>query len=96
MNKVKIYQIKDIAKTPYAFREYNKEQFSLDDYELVMEEDYRVTENTKEDLEYIFQMGNNPEFTKKYGIRSVSVSDVIELDGKKYYVNNFGYKELGE
>ena len=37
MSKVKIYQIKDIANTVYAFRNYNKDLFNFDDYALVAE-----------------------------------------------------------
>lgn len=33
--KYEIYQIKDIAKVDYAYRGYDEDKFSMNDYELV-------------------------------------------------------------
>lgn len=97
MRKVKIYQIKDIEKTMYAFRDYNPD-FNFDDYELVAEFEAELVAGTDTSLEMVFEMGNTSnEFRQKHPKmhHSVSVSDVIELDGKHYYVNNFKFVKLG-
>lgn len=96
--KIKIYQTKDWCK--YSFMNYDfakSHDFKMEDYELVAEfnrEDYVPIDRM---LEIIFDLGNrgiiqqvcNDEF-----MRSISVSDVIEVDGVMYYVDSFGFKEV--
>lgn len=45
------------------------------------------------DLEdvYLILNTNRPE---NYNGHSLSVSDVVEMDGKKYFVDSFGFKEI--
>ena len=45
---------------------------------------------TLEELFYIFNMRHPSDFRG----HSLSVSDVVYLDGKYYYCDSFGYKEL--
>ena len=45
---------------------------------------------TLEDLFFIFNMSRPSDFRG----HSLSVSDVVYLDGKYYYCDSFGYKEL--
>lgn len=97
MSKVKIYQIKDIANTTYAFRDYYEQFFNIADYELKAERVFDTTgmESIEDLLEYIFEAGNDETgFKNQYDMRSVSVSDVIDVDGKKFYVNGMGFVEL--
>ena len=97
--KIKIYQIKYVG-CKYAYMDYEYSMshgFNLDDYEVVAEFSREVYEPNWRILETIFDLGNkgyiqavcNDEF-----MHSISVSDIIELDGVKYYVDSFGFKEM--
>lgn len=94
-----IYQIRDInyQVTPYAFMGYDflEEKGlkpNMDDYDKVATID--LTSN--QGLEDIFRIGNTDksQFDTVKPMRSISVSDIIELDGKKYYVDSWGFKEV--
>jgi hypothetical protein len=94
--KYKLYQIKDVENCSYIFSGFNFAQkdkkFSLNDYEVVYEgeiEDYSI-EYT---LEKLFDMFNifYPEDFKG---RSMSVSDVVELEGVYYYCDHIGFKKI--
>lgn len=93
---VKIYQIKDIEKTNYAFRSYIKEVFNFEDYEKVAEFKYEANGSVVEhDLEKIFELGNNGILQKDHKLNhSISMSDIIEIDNAKFYVNSIGFKLL--
>ena len=92
----KIYQIRDVANTDYAFRGYDEvaDKIDLDDYDLVAT--IYVSDEDDDALEKIFMYGNTDKskFTMIKPMRSISVSDIIEYDGAKYYVDDFGFKEL--
>lgn len=91
MNKINIYQT---SNRDYVFMNYDfalTHNFNLYDYKLVAS-----FETEKEDLETIFIMGNNGELQKHFNLRSLSVSDIIEINGKKYYIDSFGYQEIKE
>ena len=95
---IKIYQIKYIVNTLYAFRDYTS-NFNINDYDLIVEESYDSHISDEEICEIYFMLGNNGQLQNRYPdkkIRSISVSDIIEIDGIKYYVQNFGYKKLWE
>ena len=92
--KYKIKQIKDIRNCGYAFMHYNwcKDQINLDDYEVTYEGELECSE-ISEALEKLFEMFNigHPEDFKG---RSMSVSDIVEVDGENYYCDAAGWKEL--
>lgn len=90
----KIYQIKNISEVNYAFRDYNSQLFSFSDYELVAQlETSDALDETM--LEFLFREGNNGQLQKTFpNMRSLSVSDVIEIEDRKYYINNIGYKVI--
>ena len=92
----KIYQIRDVANTDYAFRGYDEvvDKIDLNDYDLVAT--IYVPDEDDDALEKIFTYGNTDKskFTMIKPMRSISVSDIIEYDGAKYYVDSFGFKEL--
>lgn len=95
MSKVKIYQIKDVANTIYAFRDYHKEDFNLaKDYEMVVEFEMELPAETDAALEKIFEMGNDGRLKEEHEMRSVSVSDVIYIDMACYYVNGMGFERI--
>lgn len=94
--KYRIYQIKDIGGTKYAFMSYDyavKNGLSLDDYELVYEgEIWRCPEEDLT-LEVLFERFNN-QHPEDYKSRSMSVSDIVVLEDRKYYCDSFGFKRM--
>ena len=92
---VKLYQTenRDYAFMPYEFaKEHN---FNVNDYKLVAE--FSIDNKNNSDLlEHIFMLGNtNQELREKNPkMRSISVSDIIVCNGKAYYVEPTGFKEL--
>jgi len=94
---IKIYQTDN---SDYRFMNYDfavDHGFDIYDYDVVAEFYKEVYEPDWRVLESIFDLGNrgfiqavcNDEF-----MRSISVSDIIEIDEKKYYVDSFGFKEV--
>jgi len=94
---LKIYQIKDIRKTIYAFRSYHKDVFNFKDYKKVFESTYTQKEfKVEDDLEHIFEMGNNGLLkTLNFNMSSISVSDIIVIGKSAWYVNVCGFQLLG-
>lgn len=89
---IDIYQITDIHKTKYGFMDwdYAKDLFSLKDYKKV--DTYNIeASDVNEALEKAFTQGNRPA-NRNY--RSISMSDVLMVDGKAYYTDTFGFKEI--
>lgn len=98
MKKFKIYQlpIEHNAKyMPFDFVKDNGILPKLEDYKLVGESEvYETADATTTDLlEIIFIKLNHchPDWFKGH---SLSVSDVVELDGKFYYCDSMGYELL--
>ena len=94
--KFKLYQIKDVENCKYAFSGYStamKNNFTTDDYEVVYEGEVKIKPDVHAMLETIFYIFNccRPEDFKG---RSISVSDVVELNGKVYYCDSFGFREI--
>ena len=92
--KYKIKQIKDVENCAYAFKHYEwaKNVIDLNDYEVVYEGelDYPEMPNA---LEELFEIFNNKR-PKDFERRSMSISDVVEIDGKNYYCDFVGWEEL--
>ena len=93
--KFKLYQIKDVENCRYSFFGFKSAEqmgFTLDDYEVVYEDEVASMpdEDVLESLFYIFNVRRPDDFKG----RSISVSDVIELNGKYYYTDTFGFKEI--
>ena len=100
-NKVLVYQIADVEHCDYAFMDYafaKEKDIDLKDYKKTAE----VQVNTDLDgdvnsiLELVFSYGNtNQEYYQENPeARSISVSDILEYNGKKYYVDSFGFEEV--
>ena len=97
--KYKILQVKDFENCNYLFTSYEravKYGFNLDDYEVVYEGDrdfdYVDDLDCLEQLFYIF----NCQHPKDFKGHSLSVSDIVWLNGKYYYVDSFGYQLIKE
>lgn len=95
-HQIKIYQIKDIENVEYAFKDYDFKLFSMDDYKEVLSETYSTHLDGEPLCEVYFMLGNNGTLQSRTGkkMHSISVSDIIEIDGTKYYVQDRGYKEI--
>jgi len=98
--KFKIKQIKDLKNCDYSFEHYDwcKDKINLNDYGVVYEGEVSDEDASKGNnyvLEMLFTKFNiaHPE---DYKGRSLSVSDIVELDGKNYYCDAFGWVELKE
>ena len=89
----KIYQLKSIAKTDYAFRDWDCAKrfgFNINDYKLVYSGETEE-ENVLEELWVKFNMDHPEDF---YG-HSLSVSDVVAInrdnDWRWYYCDDIGW-----
>jgi hypothetical protein len=97
-----VYQIEDTRNCEYAFMSYDfaKEHNgpNMKDYKKVAEIDMSdlVGEDVEDKLESIFAFGNLKQnyYDNNPGARSISVSDIIEMNGDKYYVDIVGFKKL--
>lgn len=92
--KYKIKQIKDVENCEYAFKYYDqcKDKINLNDYEVVYEGelDYLEMPDALEELFKIFNIKRPKDFEG----RSMSISDIVEVDGKNYYCDDIGWVEL--
>ena len=89
----KIYQV-DPHDCDYAFEWWSwaQDRFNFKDYTLTYEGEIEVEDvnKTLEDLFTIFNI-NRPQDFKGH---SLSVSDIVELDGKYYYCDNVGWIDI--
>jgi len=88
------------------FRDYDdiKDNFNLKNYSIIYENKNfnhvnpltgePIEEDIEDLLEYIFRIFNIGEKPNSYKGHSLSVSDIVELDGVMYYVDGFGFKKL--
>ena len=70
---------------------------NLNDYEkvAVLLDDEINGDSINSKLENIFAYGNSEDYHKANSqSRSISVSDIIKLDGKYYYVDSFGFEDV--
>ena len=70
-----------------------KKGFNLDDYTTVYEGETAYSDDVNETLENIFFVFNQSIPKDFYG-HSLSVSDIIELDGVNSYVDSVGFVKL--
>ena len=99
--KYKILQIKDLRNSDYGFMpwHYAEDKFNINDYQVVYEGNIEPEDPTRETshidylehLFYIFNMEHPADFKG----HSLSVSDVVELEGLgKFYCDSAGWKKL--
>lgn len=92
------YQLLQISKWEdcnYFFRGWDfakKSHFTLSDYEVVYEGEIEGT-NVGEVLEDLFRIFNIQQ-PQDFRGHSMSVSDVVCLDGKYYYTDHIGFAEV--
>lgn len=91
---VRIYQAK--TNTPYIFFDFDVAYKRFDfekDYDMVYEREIEVSKDHA--LDDIFEIGNRGQLQQHADrMRSISVSDIIEIDDKFYYVEGFGFKDI--
>ena len=69
--------------------------FNFHQYNLVWEDEIEFMDGTDEEamLDFLFHMFNLAHPKNYYG-RSMSVSDVVVLDGVMYYCDSFGWEKI--
>lgn len=97
MSKVKVYQIRKQG-VPYRFSDYDRalnSGFNFDDYTQVWDteinsDSYFDIHDFLEDLFVQLNMTHPDGFTG----HSLSVSDIVEIDGVRWYVNGIGFVKV--
>lgn len=98
MSKVKVYQIRKQG-VPYRFSDYDRalnNGFNFDkDYTLVWDtelnsDSYSDIHDFLEDIFVQLNMTHPDGFTG----HSLSVSDIVEVDGVRWYVNGIGFVKV--
>lgn len=95
MKDIKIYQAS--LNCDYVFMNYEyamEKGLKKEDYELVASFKDETSEDNYTILNKLWDLGNNGTLQNTYRMRSISVSDIIEIDGVAYYVDSFGFKEI--
>lgn len=90
--KFRLLQLKDNKLDKYGFMSYDfaaKHGFDLADYEIT----YEMEVYSDHNLDDFFTMFNIERPADFFG-RSMSVSDIIELDNIKYYCDRSCWKEI--
>lgn len=93
--KYKIYRITNPDKTPYTFMGYDfakSRGLKVKDYKIVYEGECE-DEDPFKTLERLF-VKFNTDRPSDFNGWSISVSDIVELDGIKYYCDLYGWKPL--
>ena len=75
------------------FEKYDNTEFNIENYKQVYDGNIDAEENVIGTLEKIYLMFNLSKPNDFHG-HSLSVSDVVELDREKYYVERFGWKKI--
>ena len=103
---LRILQLSGKDSHGLIFRDYNeiKDQFNLSRYSIIYEHKNfshinpltgePFEESTEHLLDHIFTIFNVGKKPEDYKGHSLSVSDIIELDGVMYYVDGIGFKKL--
>lgn len=92
--KYKILQIADISKCDYAFEwwDWAKNKFNINDYKEVYEGELEGSSNYAV-LEKLFEIFNI-NHPKDFRGHSLSVSDIVVLDGGYWYCDSHGWVDI--
>lgn len=88
----KIYQLLPKYRD-LLFEKYDETKFSIDNYKQVYNGNIDAEENVIETLEKIYSVFNMSRPNDFKG-HSLSISDVVELNEEKYYVDSIGWKKV--
>jgi hypothetical protein len=91
----KILQLKDLENCKYAFLWWDKakDKFDINDYEVVYSGKVPADKNTMQILDNLFTKFNI-DHPDDFTGHSLSVSDVVDLDGEKYYCDSIGWVKI--
>jgi hypothetical protein len=95
--KYNLLQIKDVENCSYVFSSFNFAQqkgLSLQDYEVVYEGETKGS-SVEYTLEKLFDIFNTFR-PRDFKGRSMSVSDIVKLEGVYYYCDHVGFKKITE
>ena len=96
----KVLQLKNTRESNYAFMDYDFAQehgFSLNDYEVVYEGELNLSRKMDifDILETLFTKFNIDRPEDFHG-HSMSVSDLVELEGELYYVDSVAFQKVSK
>ena len=97
MKEISIYQLREVRGYGFMGWDFAKDKFNFDDYDEVLYYTYDGDLSGEELLNEIFDKGNNGKLHNQFPdvrFRSISVSDIIEVDGNRWYVDSFGFVNL--
>lgn len=95
MKKIRIYQADMDCEWVFWDYEFAKSKgFSMKWYNEVAEFDDEDTRSDNEILNKLWNIGNDGTLKQNFKMRSISMSDILEIDGRRYYVDSFGFKEV--
>lgn len=101
MKKITVYQVKD--ETPnarylmFSDLELVKKmglEITRDNYAVVWQGEVEDKGDVNATLEGVFHLLNVGQKPEGYKGHSLSVSDVIEMDGKYYYTDDYSFEEI--
>ena len=95
--RVQILQLKNIKDTDYSFMAFEyaiNHGFKLNDYKQVYDDEFIFDNLSTETILDKLYMRFNINHPVDFRGHSLSVSDIVILDGVKYYCNPLGWKEL--
>ena len=100
--QIKIYQTetKKLMFMPYDMVSKDKNLLKADNYKMVFSEEFldcHDASNTNDEhelLEKLFKRYNEDDRPNGQVCRSLSMSDILSLDGRLYYCDTFGFKKL--
>ena len=95
MKKIRIYQTE--LNCDWAFMNYEfaqKKNFNMKWYNEVANFDDEDVSDDYTILNRLWNIGNDGTLQQTFKMRSISVSDILEIDGRRYYVDSFGFKEV--
>ena len=102
-NNVTIYQITNTRDTDYAFCGWEKAKnvaagkSILTDYTAVAHLNYRDVDNydcVSDFLESLYATYNSPLVKRPDNMRSLSVSDIVQVGDSYYYCDNFSWVDI--
>lgn len=94
MKKIRIYQADMNCDWVFMDYEFAKEKnFNMKWYTEVASFDDEDDGDDDKILNKLWNIGNDGTLKQSFRMRSVSVSDILEIEGRRYYVDSFGFKE---
>lgn len=98
MTTIKIFQLDnvDFSKKLIEFMMATEISINADDYELMYEYKDENPENKSdmETLNHVWRKFNDDERPDGHRMRSLSISDVVQVEGRSYICNTFGWKDI--